>query len=567
MLKIEIEKSLTWLLAIGTVVVTCFVWTGNVSDPVNAPKLLVLGTLAFGILGVLVKFGLGVLWSNFRMFLIFSFAFNFFMLTSTIFSNAPVIQSIYGAYGRNTGALTYFSLSVVSMGALLVGHYFSFIKLIRAMLLAGVINIIYCLWVLSFGDPIPWSNTYKNILGLFGNPNFISAFLGMTATAALGFALTQNTKLLFRLSYISLGVLSGFLIYKSHSIQGIFVALAGCSAVVYFFIRHKFKSAYIHFGYAVLVLMSGTLAIAGMLQHGPLSFIYKKSVSLRGSYWNAGLEMGQSHPFTGVGMDSYGDWYRSARPPVALIDTPGPTVLSNVAHNVVIDLFASGGYPLMLSYLGILLLGFKAIVNLILKQKKYDVVTVVLSTTWLGYQAQSIVSINQIGLAIWGWLLTGLLISYERFGISESVPKDIVKPSMLRAKRGTSSQVISPQLVIGVGFVIGILISVPPMSSDARWFAATQSRDLSKFKESLVGSYMNPINSPRLANAAVILQNSNLLSEAREYALKGIKFNPDYFESYLVLYGLPNASESEKAMAMKNMKRLDPKNPDVLKYK
>ena len=105
------------------------------------------------------------------------------------------------------------------------------------------------------------------------------------------------------------------------------------------------------------------------------------------------------------------------------------------------------------------------------------------------------------------------------------------------------------------------------MSSDARWLTASQSQDLVKFKESLESSYLYPLNSARLANAAMILQQSNLLDDSREYALRGIAFNKNHFESYLVLYLNPKASDSEKAMAMENMKRLDPKNPDVLKYK
>jgi len=102
------------------------------------------------------------------------------------------------------------------------------------------------------------------------------------------------------------------------------------------------------------------------------------------------------------------------------------------------------------------------------------------------------------------------------------------------------------------------------MSSDARWFTATQSRDLAVFKNALVSDYLHPTNSQRIANAALILQNSNLTQEAHQLILEGIKFNPDYFESYLVLYNLTNASESERKYAMQNMKRLDPNNPDVL---
>lgn len=563
----EIEKPLAWLLAVGTVFITCFVWTGSGTDPVNAPKMLALGAMSFGVLGIILKFGIKTLWTDSRLFLTLNLAFISLSVSSTIFSNSPFTQNLYGAYGRNTGLLTYFSLAIISLGATLVRSQESFLKFSRAIIVAGVLNVIYCLWVLIFGDPIPWNNTYKNILGLLGNPNFISAFLGIVASAGLAYSLKPRSKIKSRILYVSLLLACVFLIFESHSIQGIFVTLAGSAAVVFFFLRDKFKSVFLHFGYLILVATGGIFAISGMLQHGPLSFIYKKSVSLRGAYWDAGIEMGQSHPFTGVGLDSYGDWYRSARPPVALVDTPGPTVLSNASHNVAIDLFASGGFPLLIVYLGMIILGIKSILNLVRIHKKYDLITVVLVSTWLGYHAQSIVSINQIGLAVWGWAVTGLLIAYEKVSKRENVAKELSPSQSFSRKKKTGPQVVSPQLVIGLGLVVGSIISVPPMSSDARWFVATQTSDLNSFKSALVDDYLHPINSPRLANAAVILQNSNLLSEAREYALMGIKFNPDYFESYLVLYGLPNSSESEKKFAMDNMKRLDPNNPNVLNYK
>jgi hypothetical protein len=34
-------------------------------------------------------------------------------------------------------------------------------------------------------------------------------------------------------------------------------------------------------------------------------------------------------------------------------------------------------------------------------------------TAWTCYQVQSLISINQVGLALWGWILTGALIAYE----------------------------------------------------------------------------------------------------------------------------------------------------------
>ena len=41
-------------------------------------------------------------------------------------------------------------------------------------------------------------------------------------------------------------------------------------------------------------------------------------------------------------------------------------------------------------------------------------------------------------------------------------------------------------------------------------------------------------------------------------------FNPDYFDAWRVLYSISKATEADKEEAVKNMKRLDPKNPDVL---
>ncbi|MEI8025892.1 MAG: O-antigen ligase family protein, partial [Pseudomonadota bacterium] len=205
-----------------------------------------------------------------------------------------------------------------------------------------------------------------------------------------------------------------FEIMKSHAIQGLVVTAGGFAIVGFYAVRSRFKQQFIAYGYAAAVMILGVVAVLGTLQKGPLSFVYKRSVSLRGSYWNTGIEMGKTHPFTGVGLDTYGDWYRRSRPPVALIDTPGINTLSNVAHNVVIDFFASGGYPLLLSYLGILGFAFVSIIRVTARRKEYDRVFVGLTAVWLCYEVQSFISINQIGLAIWGWLFTGLLVAYER---------------------------------------------------------------------------------------------------------------------------------------------------------
>ena len=308
----------------------------------------------------------------------------------------------------------------------------------------------------------------------------------------------------------------------------------------------------------------GLFAIMGALQKGPFSFIYKTSVSLRGAYWNAGLTMGMDHPLTGIGMDAYGDWYRRARSEQAATVMPGPKTITNAAHNVVIDIFAYGGFPLLICYVGMLALALIAIIKVVRRMQGYDAVFIAMTADWICYQTLSLISINQVGLALWGWVLTGALIAYERVTRGGEIEVKPVLGKGGKTKTTSSTGVISPQLVAGIGAVIGILIAVPPMAADTKWRTALDSNDVAKVMAALEPGYLNPSDSQRMAQAVQLLVQSKLLDQAHEIAIKGITFNPNYFDAWRVLYFLPNATEAEKAQALENMKRLDPRNPDVL---
>jgi hypothetical protein len=402
-------------------------------------------------------------------------------------------------------------------------------------------------------------------LGLFGNPEFISAFLGIFIASLVAHSFAQGQNWKYRVAAALLSIISFYEIHRSLAIQGTVVTVAGLGIVGFYLVRSCFKSNLYSIGYLFLSLIFGVLAVFGTLQKGPFSFVYKRSVSLRGTYWKTAINMGSDHPFTGIGMDSYGDWYRRARPPIALIDTPGPNTTSNAAHNVILDFFAYGGWPLFLSYLAIIIVGLIAIIKLTLRNKKYDGVFVTLATAWACYQLQSIISINQIGLAIWGWLLTGALVAYE-FATRPSVEPTVSKsPVRGRTTQKASSGVISPQLLAGLGMVVGLIVACPPLSADTKWRSALDSKDANKVIAALKPSYLNPGDSLRFAQATQLLANSNLLPQAHQVALDAVTFNPDSYDNWRNLYFLSTSTAEEKAEAVKNLKRLDPLNPDVTK--
>jgi O-antigen ligase len=560
------ERTIARVLGIGSGFVAILVITGTVTDPVNVTKLFALGGVAAAALAVLLAFGLQELWANSKLLVVFVGLFLVAGLNAIINSEGPLTQNLYGAFGRNTAFITYLLLISVITSAAVLRRENSFKYLIWGLFGAGLVNAVYCIWVIAFGDFVPWENPYGNILGTFGNPNFVGAFLGLFAASMVAYSFKQGTSIVVRSAVLVVFLLTIYAIVDSNAIQGRVVVAAGLGIVGFYLVRSKFEALLAQVVYIALIGIAGIFALLGALQVGPLAqYIYKTSVSLRGQYWQAGWNMGSEHPLTGVGFDNYGDWYRRARDTQALI-LPGPNTTTNAAHNVPFDVFAFGGWPLFASYLAILALSVIAIIKVTLRNRKYDAVFVTLTTAWVCYQLQSIISINQIGLAVWGWLFGGALIAYEvatrpKIDQSQNIQSK-GKSAPVKKKQGET--VVTSTLIAGVGAVIGLLIAVPPYSADAKWRSALASQDLDKIEAALVPGYLNPANSFKYGNAVQLLENSKLFDVALKYAQIGVKFNPDNFDAWRVLYLVSKSSAEEKALALENMKRLDPKNPNVL---
>lgn len=559
------EKLITKILSIGAGLTTILIVSGSVTDPVNTPKFVTIGVIGFASLGVLLFSGARKFLHEYKLVLLMISLFIIAMIVALISSDSPLSQNLYGSYGRNNGFLAYLFLSFIFVSALTLKNSINFESVIKALLFAGLVNVLYCLWVIIFGDFIGWSNPYGNILGTLGNPNFIGSFLGIFFTAYLAFALRKSSSKILRYSSLIVLPITAFEIYDSRAIQGRVVGVLGVGILGFLLVRSKFSNL-VTIGYVFAGSVSGLFALLGALQIGPLTnYIYKTSVSLRGQYWLAGWNTGESHPLTGVGMDSFGDWYRRSRDPHA-IELPGVNTVVNAAHNVPLDMFAFGGWPLLLTYLSIM--GFAGVtaVKLVARNKTYDPILAILLTAWVGYQVQSIISINQIGLAVWGWLLSGALIAYERATRAETT--EPVQPTP-QVKRMPQGQAIHPQLLlIGVmSGVVGLLVALPPLTADTNWRKAQLVRTVQALEDSMQNGYFNPQNSTKYLINIQTLEQSSLFELSHKYALEAVEWNPDAFELWKVLYLIRDSTAEEKAIALKNMKRLDPLNPDVTSIK
>jgi tetratricopeptide (TPR) repeat protein len=124
--------------------------------------------------------------------------------------------------------------------------------------------------------------------------------------------------------------------------------------------------------------------------------------------------MFQNNILTGVGLDRYGSYfklYRESEYPLKY----GFQITSNNAHNVFLQFFATGGVLLGLSYLllcgAVFVLGLKLIRN---SDGELRNITITLLSAWIAFQAQSLISIDSIGLSIWGWIISGSILGMAR---------------------------------------------------------------------------------------------------------------------------------------------------------
>ena len=141
---------------------------------------------------------------------------------------------------------------------------------------------------------------------------------------------------------------------------------------------------------------------------------------------------------------------------------------------------------------------------------------------------------------------------------------EVLRSSEQRNLRNNQSEpVISPHLVSGLFAVVGLILSVPPLSADVKWRSAQISQSVEKYEETLQGSYLNPQNTYKYVNIVGVFESNGLYELAHKYALESVEYNPESFESWRYLSLLKLTTQSEKDIAIQNMQRLDPLNKTI----
>ena len=101
-----------------------------------------------------------------------------------VISKIDFTQAFYGISGRYTGFLTYLSLCFTLTASAISSSFFVRKKIVNILIFCGILSIIYSIFQYAGRDFVPWdSSTGSQVIGFLGNPNFVSSFLALSATA------------------------------------------------------------------------------------------------------------------------------------------------------------------------------------------------------------------------------------------------------------------------------------------------------------------------------------------------------------------------------------------------
>ena len=422
--KLDVKtKSGINLVLVGLAAIT-LPFNSSLQDPFNAPKmwlLLIFGAWLLGQLkGELIsEIRAKNLSGNSKTILLIVFGFLVTNFVALLFTDSKYV-GLFGDYQRRTGFLTYVFLATFLF---FTARKIRFSDGSRFYYWTLGIALTFCLYGIfqHFGyDFVNWNNQYNAILGTVGNPNFAAALMGIFAVILFGFAINKDTSGFNRVVSAGSVLLLLLTIYLSDSLQGFLAAAAGFGVLIVTWILQRSRT--LGWSIAGVGFVGGLMSIFGILQMGPLSFLFKESVTYRGDYWRAGIRMFQDHIWFGVGLDRYGAYFREYRD-VAQVLRRGPNVGTNAAHNVFIQQFATGGIFVGLAYLALTTFIFWRGIKALKFYKGNDRLTIgTFFVAWLAFQAQSIISIDNIGITIWGWILGGIVAGLSINLVDENSP-------------------------------------------------------------------------------------------------------------------------------------------------
>jgi O-antigen ligase len=455
-------KKIQTLVLLGGVFTTLAIWT-KLEDPINLPKLFVLVLFGALVLGLLTPTFLGAsktTTGNKKIVLSLVGLFIIALLVST-FATDVKYTAIFGEYHRNNGALSYLAMAILFAGSVVAFSGQSSIRFFKFFAITGFLLTAYGFLQAAGKDPVGWKLDYNPFITTLGNPNFTSAFLGLTGIAILLLAIEAKDRKIQVL--YAVGLLANlYILFKSGSIQGLFGFLIGAIIIVI----TKLWLVNKRFGQVSLILaaIGATPVALAVFNIGPLaSKLYQGTLRNRLDYWNAAFAMFRDHPIFGVGIDRFGEYYRQYAVQNQVIQGQ----ITDNAHSVYVQLLSTGGLILFIPYLALIayatFIGAKALLRANGNEK---LLIGGVFAIWIGTLAVNIVAIDNLGVAVWFWITGGVLVAVSSDKALQNLASEKVKKSVSRSRTtANASEFPYSNLLAGALGLSVLLILLPGLSA------------------------------------------------------------------------------------------------------
>ncbi len=481
------KNTVAWILNFAILITIVF--HPRIQDPFNSPKFWVLLLSASWLSGALIMEKINLSANDKKVYkglCIIVVLYLIFLIMSSLFSYNKN-TSFFGESFRRNGTLTYIAFAVFFMSAARFVRFENLKLYLNKILLVGTITSTYAFIQLLGIDFVDWTSQ-NLIITTLGNTNFAGASMAIFFILSFGQIFISSFSSFKRILAFCVSAILFLAILPTNARQALMILFFGIFLIL-LFKAYEFNKK-ISYILGVVGFSASIVAVLGTLQIGPLSdLLYKQSISVRGFYWRAGIEIFKDHPLFGVGIDNYGAFfkqYREAQYPLNY----GFSITSSAAHNVFIQNFATGGLFVGTLYLLLQLLVFYKGLTLIKNFKdEKRFITVIIFVGWLSFQAQSFVSIDNIGISIWGWILGGTIIGLSFSESEQYEPKNQTKKSI---------EVDWKKLSISICATVLTLALVLPLYSGEKntWLAR---------------SYFNPSsNDPKLQELFIKYSNNAL---------------------------------------------------------
>jgi O-antigen ligase len=541
------------LLLVCSIAITLAATPWVSADALIVPKIIVLATAAGFMLPNLMKNYRQLLdTKSKRNILILSILFSVYMLLVMATSQAPLEQELFGQTGRGLGFITYSSLLILMLYALIKVNFDNLKLVLIGVFVSCLFSSIYSIMQYFGFDVFDWRTQTNGIIGTLGNPNFQSSFVAISIIPSIAFFWSKKNKV-FTIPIVTLIFL--FTLFICNSTQGyiatIFSSIYLCLTYLWFKRRKNlfFMASFISFVCTIF-------AVLGMLNKGPLSYyLYKTSIQSRGEMWQTTLNIIIDNPWTGIGIDSLGDFslrYRDEK------IANGIAEYIDNAHNFFLQFAATGGIPLSILYVGILAITFISIVRVQVNLGRFNLVFSALVSAWISFQLQSLISPAAIPTLAWNFIFCGALV-----GLNKNL-------SNYNEENQSKGKVISPPLVksnnsffSAVSAILVFILTIPLFHADKVAKQADTTRD-GFLAVKAANTY--PRSIVRYNRLGAGLFESGLYDLSLEIGRSAVAFNPNSYLTWVILMVNPKATLEERLRAKAELIKIDPFNLDVQNY-